>query len=134
MQGYLQRTNSECLHVQESEERVEERDFEVQEVQTLYTTRTKPHPHIDNLLLSSFYGLYCILETEQLFFFTSILPNKERVKMSFVSILKGLEGGNGCTRRGGAGMSFMSPGRAPLNPTPCIMCLSNIAAFPSSRS
>ena len=28
MQGYLQRTNSECLH---SEERVEERDFVVQE-------------------------------------------------------------------------------------------------------
>ena len=32
VQGYLQRTNSECLQVEESEERVEdkeERDFEV---------------------------------------------------------------------------------------------------------
>ena len=35
----------------------------------------KPHPHIDNLLLSkNIYGLSFILETDQLFF--SILPNK----------------------------------------------------------
>ena len=46
----------------------------------------KPHPHIDNLLLSKniwFVGLCFILETEQLFLY-SMLPNKvdhERVKL-----------------------------------------------------
>ena len=85
VQGYLQRTNSECLHMEESEERVEDkgkkwilRCKKVQITVSITSEEQKPHPHIDNLLHSKniwFVGLYFILETEQLFLY-SMLPNK----------------------------------------------------------
>ena len=74
VQGYLYRTNCECLHVEESEEVVEDKEkkwiLRCKKVQITVSTTSKeqkPHPLIDNLLLSKniwFYGPCIILETE----------------------------------------------------------------------
>ena len=73
VQGYLQITNSECLHAEESEERVECKGggkwiLRCKKVQITVSTTSreqKPHQHIDNvfcfLKMYGFYGFFVAL-------------------------------------------------------------------------